>query len=43
VGDLEGLAHILGCKVTSLAMKYLCLPLGASLRLILYGTILLKK
>jgi hypothetical protein len=30
VGDVEGLAHILGCRVLSLPMKYLGLPLGAS-------------
>jgi len=30
VDDVGGLARILGCKVTSLPMKYLGLPLGAS-------------
>jgi hypothetical protein len=30
VGDVEGLARILGCRVASLPMKYLGLPLGAS-------------
>jgi hypothetical protein len=30
VGDVEGLAHIVACRVTSLPMKYLGLPLGAS-------------
>jgi hypothetical protein len=30
VGDVEGLASILGCRVSSLLMKYLGLPLGAS-------------
>jgi hypothetical protein len=30
VGDVEGLARILGCRVSSLPMKYLGLPLGAS-------------
>jgi len=30
VGDVEGLACIFGCKVVSLLMKYLGLPLGAS-------------
>jgi hypothetical protein len=30
VGDVEGLACILGCRVSSLPMKYLGLPLGAS-------------
>jgi len=30
VGDIEGLACILGCRVASLPMKYLGLPLGAS-------------
>jgi hypothetical protein len=29
VGDVEGLASILGCRVASLPMKYLGLPLGA--------------
>ena len=29
VSNLEDLAHILGCKVASLPMKYLGLPLGA--------------
>ena len=29
VGDVDGLASILGCGVTSLLMKYLGLPLGA--------------
>jgi hypothetical protein len=30
VGDVGGLAHILGCRLSSLPMKYLGLPLGAS-------------
>lgn len=30
VGDVEGLTCILGCRVASLLMKYLGLPLGAS-------------
>jgi len=30
VKDVEHLAHLLGCWVTSLPMKYLGLPLGAS-------------
>jgi len=30
VGDVEGLARILGCRVSSLPLKYLGLPLGAS-------------
>jgi len=30
VGVVEGLASILGCRVASLLMKYLGLPLGAS-------------
>jgi hypothetical protein len=25
-GDVEGLAHILGCRVVSLPIRYLCLP-----------------
>jgi hypothetical protein len=29
VGDVEGLASIFGCRVVSLSMKYLGLPLGA--------------
>jgi hypothetical protein len=30
VEDVKDLAHILGCRVASLPMKYLGLPLGAS-------------
>lgn len=30
VGDVGGLAHILGCRLSSLPVKYLGLPLGAS-------------
>jgi hypothetical protein len=30
VGDVEGWAHIVGCRVTSLLLKYLDQPLGAS-------------
>jgi hypothetical protein len=30
VGNVEGLAGILGCRVSSLSLKYLGLPLGAS-------------
>jgi len=30
VEDVEGLAHLLGCRVASLPMTYLGLPLGAS-------------
>jgi hypothetical protein len=30
--NVEGLASILGCKVSSLPMKYLGLPLGASFK-----------
>jgi hypothetical protein len=30
VDDMGGLAHILGCRVSSLPMKYLGLPLGTS-------------
>jgi hypothetical protein len=30
VEDVEELAHLLGCRVASLAMKFLGLPLGAS-------------
>jgi hypothetical protein len=32
VVDVEGLARILGCRVASLLMKYLGLPLGAHIR-----------
>jgi hypothetical protein len=32
VGDVEGLARIHGCRVSSLPMKYLGLPLGVSYR-----------
>lgn len=38
VGDVEGLARILSCRVASLQMKYLGLSLGASSRLILFGS-----
>jgi hypothetical protein len=34
MGDVEELASILGCKVSSLPMKYLGLPLGASYKAI---------
>lgn len=30
--NVEGLASILGCRVSSLSMKYLGLPLGASFK-----------
>jgi hypothetical protein len=30
VGEVEGLARILGCRVSPLLMKHLGLPLGAS-------------
>jgi hypothetical protein len=30
--DVDNLAHILGCRVTSLSMTYLGLPLGASFK-----------
>jgi hypothetical protein len=30
VDDVEGLAQLLGCRVTSLPMTYLGLPLGVS-------------
>jgi hypothetical protein len=32
VGDVKGLACILGCRVSSLLMKYLGLPLGSSFK-----------
>jgi hypothetical protein len=32
VSNVEGLASILGCRVSSLPMKYLGLPLGASFK-----------
>jgi hypothetical protein len=34
VEDIEELASILGCRVSSLPMKYLGLPLGASYKAI---------
>jgi hypothetical protein len=30
VDNIGALANILGCSVTALPMKYLCLPLGAT-------------
>lgn len=41
--DTEGLDRILGCRVSTLSMKYLGLPLGQHRRLSLYGMIFLKK
>lgn len=32
VGNVGGLARILGCNVSSLSMKYMSLPLGASFK-----------
>jgi hypothetical protein len=32
INNIEGLARILGCRVSSLPMKYLGLPLGASFK-----------
>jgi len=32
VDDVESLAHILGCRIGSLPMTYLGLPLGASFK-----------
>jgi hypothetical protein len=37
VNNVEGLARILGCRVSSLPMKYLGLPLGASFKANLFG------
>ena len=33
VNNVEGLTRILGCRVSSLPMKYLGLPLGASFKI----------
>lgn len=43
VRNINCLASFLGCKVASLAMKYLGLPLGHLLRLMLFGIRLLRK
>jgi hypothetical protein len=49
VEDAVGLAHLLGCRVASLPMKYLGLPLGASykavllIKLCLFGMVSLRK
>jgi hypothetical protein len=32
VEDVESLAHILSCRIGSLLMTYLCMPLGASFK-----------
>jgi hypothetical protein len=32
LNNVEGLAHILGCRVSTLSMKYLGLPLGTSFK-----------
>jgi hypothetical protein len=37
VVDVEGLVDILGCRVSSLPLKYVGLPLGAGLRPSLFG------
>jgi len=43
VGDVEGLASILGCGVASLPIKYLGLPLSAIIRHPLFGVALLRR
>jgi hypothetical protein len=43
VNNVEGLTRILGCRVSSLPLKYLGLPLGAPLRPGLYGMALLRR
>jgi len=32
IGEVESLAHILGCRIGSLLMTYLGMPLGASFK-----------
>jgi hypothetical protein len=44
VNNVEGLACILGCKVSSLPTKYLSLPLGASFKAkSIWGMALLRR
>jgi hypothetical protein len=43
VDNIGGLARILGCRVSSLPMKYLGLSLGLRTRLSQYRMVLLKK
>jgi hypothetical protein len=43
VGDMEGLSSILGCEMESLPLMYLGLPLGAPLRIPLFGIQLLRR
>lgn len=43
VGDVKGLARIIGCKVESLLMKYLVFFWELLTSLILFGMTLLKK
>jgi hypothetical protein len=41
--DVEGMAHILGCRVSSLPMKYPSLSLGLLSSLNQYGMVSLKR
>jgi hypothetical protein len=43
VENVEGLAHLLGCRVASLPMTYLVLPLGASYKSVSIWKVLLRK
>jgi hypothetical protein len=43
VGDVGGLACIHGCRVSSLPIKYLGLPVGLPLRLNRYGMVSLRR
>jgi len=43
VGDVEVLASILGCRVASLPMKYLGLPLGSAYKASTIWNAIIKK
>jgi hypothetical protein len=43
VGDVEGLAYIPGCSISSLPLKYLGLPLGASYKAISIWNDIIEK
>jgi hypothetical protein len=41
--NVDGLAGILGCLVSFLPLKYFGLPLGPSMKQIIFGTVLLRR
>jgi hypothetical protein len=43
VDNLDGLADILGCRVSSLPLKYLVFRWGLSMRPTLFGAVLFKR